>query len=91
MLKFIIGKTLRMTTLLIALCAICFWLVNYSPIDPVQAYVGADMMHFQPLPNALPPGCLFEPRCRLATPECGAAQPGARELRGGMVRCIHAA
>lgn len=46
---------------------------------------------FQPLPNALPPGCLFEPRCRLATPECGAAQPGARELRGGMVRCIHAA
>lgn len=46
---------------------------------------------FQPLPNALPPGCLFEPRCRLATPECGVAQPKARELRGGMVRCIHAA
>lgn len=48
MLMFILGKTLRMATLLIALCAICFWLVNYSPIDPVQAYVGADMMRVGP-------------------------------------------
>ncbi|MCG8400571.1 MAG: ABC transporter ATP-binding protein [Firmicutes bacterium] len=46
---------------------------------------------FQPLPNALPPGCLFEPRCRWATPRCGMDRPEARELRGGMVRCVHAA
>lgn len=45
---------------------------------------------FQPTPNALPPGCLFEPRCPLAAPECGAARPVARDLRGGVVRCIHA-
>lgn len=45
---------------------------------------------FQPSPNALPPGCLFEPRCSLATPECRTARPGVRELRGGTVRCIHA-
>ncbi|WP_028553069.1 ABC transporter ATP-binding protein [Paenibacillus sp. UNC451MF] len=45
---------------------------------------------FQPHPNALPPGCLFAPRCALATPECSEAMPAERELRGGMVRCIHA-
>lgn len=48
MLMFILGKTLRMATLLIALCAICFCLINHSPIDPVQAYVGADMMRVGP-------------------------------------------
>ncbi|MCG8400573.1 MAG: ABC transporter permease [Firmicutes bacterium] len=48
MLKFIIGKIVRMATLLIALSAICFCLVNYSPIDPVRAYVGADMMRVGP-------------------------------------------
>ncbi len=25
----------------------------------------------QPHPNALPSGCLFAPRCEIATPECG--------------------
>lgn len=45
---------------------------------------------FQPVPSALPPGCLFEPRCQMATPECRDCRPEARELRGGMVRCIHA-
>lgn len=44
----------------------------------------------QPLPNCLPPGCLFAPRCLMATSECELAQPQARTLRGGMVRCIHA-
>ncbi|WP_282937930.1 ABC transporter ATP-binding protein [Paenibacillus sp. RC67] len=44
---------------------------------------------FQPHPNALPPGCLFAPRCALATPECNETMPPERELRGGMVRCIH--
>ena len=44
----------------------------------------------QPHPNALPPGCLFAPRCPLATPECEQAQPEMRDLRDGKVRCIHA-
>lgn len=45
---------------------------------------------FQPLPNALPPGCLFEPRCQVGTVMCRIKQPEARQLRGGMVRCTHA-
>ena len=44
----------------------------------------------QPHPDALPPGCLFAPRCPIATPECSEAQPEMRELHNGMVRCIHA-
>ena len=44
----------------------------------------------QPHPSALPPGCLFEPRCEKATLECRQAQPEIRKLRSGMVRCIHA-
>ena len=44
----------------------------------------------QPHPSALPSGCLFEPRCEKATPECGQAQPKMRKLRNGMVRCTHA-
>ena len=45
----------------------------------------------QPQSDALPLGCLFEPRCQIATPECKVARPEACELRGGIVRCIHAA
>jgi peptide/nickel transport system ATP-binding protein len=44
----------------------------------------------QPLPNCLPPGCLFAPRCSMATSECELVQPRIRTLRGGMVSCIHA-
>ncbi|MNJ41341.1 putative D,D-dipeptide transport ATP-binding protein DdpD [compost metagenome] len=44
----------------------------------------------QPHPNALPPGCLFAPRCGMATAECLQAQPEMRDLRAGKVRCIHA-
>lgn len=44
----------------------------------------------QPSPNALPAGCLFAPRCSAATPDCTAARPEVRILRGGTVRCIHA-
>ena len=44
----------------------------------------------QPLPNNLPPGCFFEPRCSIATCECSEKQPEARQLREGMVRCIYA-
>lgn len=44
----------------------------------------------QPHPSALPSGCLFEPRCQKATPECRQVQPEMQNLRNGMVRCIHA-
>lgn len=45
---FMIKKSIRITTLLIALCLLSFLLISYSPIDPVQAYVGADMMRVGP-------------------------------------------
>jgi peptide/nickel transport system ATP-binding protein len=44
----------------------------------------------QPLPGSLPEGCLFAPRCQLASAECRSARPAMRDLRAGMVRCIHA-
>ncbi|MDR1439952.1 MAG: ABC transporter ATP-binding protein [Clostridiales bacterium] len=45
----------------------------------------------QPYAGALPPGCLYAPRCPLRSPECMAGQPAPRALRGGEVSCIHAA
>ncbi|MCL5888090.1 MAG: ABC transporter permease [Actinobacteria bacterium] len=47
-LTYLAGKTLRLATLLVAVCALSFWLMHISPIDPVQAYVGADMMLVSP-------------------------------------------
>ena len=44
----------------------------------------------QPQSSLLPPGCLFAPRCHMATYECSQAQPEMRNLRNGNVRCIHA-
>jgi peptide/nickel transport system ATP-binding protein len=44
----------------------------------------------QPMPNALPKGCLFEPRCTMAANRCKLEQPKVRKLRNGMVRCNHA-
>lgn len=44
----------------------------------------------QPAPDALPHGCLFAPRCPLVTAACQGERPRLRELRGGLVRCIHA-
>lgn len=45
---FISGKLSRILSLLAALCVISFVMVSHSPIDPVQAYVGADMMRVSP-------------------------------------------
>ncbi|MFC5591384.1 ABC transporter ATP-binding protein [Sporosarcina soli] len=44
----------------------------------------------QPRPDNLPSGCLFAPRCPLATHACNQRQPEMRSLRDGVVRCIHA-
>ena len=52
---------------------------GFQPIDGFQPYAGN-----------LPEGCLFAPRCPLATDECRCRTPPIREVRGGEVRCIHA-
>ncbi|OEH86451.1 peptide ABC transporter ATP-binding protein [Desulfuribacillus stibiiarsenatis] len=44
----------------------------------------------QPMPNQLPEGCLFQPRCKCFSHECISNRPDTRELRGGLVRCNHA-
>ncbi|GAA3410171.1 ABC transporter permease [Paenibacillus hodogayensis] len=41
-------KLFRLVTLLAAISIISFALVNASPIDPIQAYIGADMMRVGP-------------------------------------------
>lgn len=46
--KFLLMKAIRMFSLLIALSFLSFMLIAYSPIDPIQAYVGADMMKVSP-------------------------------------------
>jgi peptide/nickel transport system permease protein len=44
-----------------------------------------------PSPGVWPPGCRFEPRCPLATPECAAAPVPLIELAPGHgTRCLHA-
>ncbi|PZE22508.1 ABC transporter permease [Paenibacillus xerothermodurans] len=43
-LLFLWQKGVRLTLMLLAVSAISFALVHFSPIDPVQAYVGADMI-----------------------------------------------
>lgn len=48
MITFIWMKSIRLVFLLVAISFISFLLVSYSPIDPIQAYVGADMMRVSP-------------------------------------------
>lgn len=40
---FLIKKFLRLITLLVAVCILTFILMEKSPIDPIKAYVGADL------------------------------------------------
>lgn len=44
----LIRKAVRAFTLLAAVCLISFLLVKLSPIDPIQAYIGADMLRVGP-------------------------------------------
>lgn len=46
--RFILFKMIRMLTLLVAICFISFLLMKNSPIDPIQAYIGADMLNVGP-------------------------------------------
>ena len=45
---YLLLKSIRMATLLVAICFIAFLLIKNSPIDPVQAYIGADMLKVGP-------------------------------------------
>lgn len=44
----------------------------------------------QPLPDSLPAGCAFAPRCEWATAHCQELAPDMRLVRDGEVRCHHA-
>ena len=46
--SFILGKTVRIASLLFAVCLISFFLIKNSPIDPIQAYVSGDMLSVGP-------------------------------------------
>ena len=46
--SFIVRKSVRLVSLLFAICVITFVLISQSPIDPIQAYIGADMMRVGP-------------------------------------------
>ena len=44
-----------------------------------------------PSPKSLPPGCIFEPRCTFARPDCARRLPELREVRPGhWARCLFA-
>ncbi|WP_054027779.1 ABC transporter ATP-binding protein [Bacillus sp. FJAT-28004] len=44
----------------------------------------------QPARNSDISGCLFAERCSMATDICEDSRPAARDIRSGMVRCVHA-
>lgn len=46
--RFLLFKMIRIASLLVAICLLSFLLVKNSPIDPIQAYIGADMMNVSP-------------------------------------------
>ncbi|MBS4008599.1 MAG: ABC transporter permease [Clostridium sp.] len=45
---FLCGRVFRLLTLLVAVSLLSFLLLSLSPIDPVRAYVGADMLKVGP-------------------------------------------
>ncbi|MED4018029.1 ABC transporter permease [Sutcliffiella cohnii] len=48
LLVFLISKSIRMITLLVAICFLSFFLLKSSPIDPIQAYIGAEQLNVGP-------------------------------------------
>ncbi|MGN7453872.1 ABC transporter permease [Paenibacillus pasadenensis] len=45
---YLLGKALRLILLLAAVSAVTFTLVSHSPVDPVRAYIGADILRVGP-------------------------------------------
>lgn len=48
MTTYIFRKLVKLSTLLIAVSIISFSLISFSPVDPVQSYIGADMTRVSP-------------------------------------------
>lgn len=48
LIAFILKKVAKLATLLIAISVLSFVLVSYSPVDPIRAYIGADLMTVSP-------------------------------------------
>lgn len=46
--NYILGKMVKLASLLIAVSILSFILISYSPVDPVQSYIGADMTKVSP-------------------------------------------
>lgn len=57
---------------------------GFTAVDGFQPYAGD-------LPNGLPKGCLFAPRCPYKTAECEEKVPPFTEIRGGEARCFYVA
>lgn len=53
LLLFVVQKLLRLGLLLLAVAVFTFVLLSFSPIDPVRAYIGADMMQISADQQAL--------------------------------------
>ncbi len=53
MLRFLARKALRLVLLLATVSVLSFALLSFSPVDPVRAYVGADMMRVSPEQRAV--------------------------------------
>lgn len=51
--KFAAGKLVRLALLLLAVSGVSFVLLSLSPIDPIRAYIGADMLLIGPEQRAL--------------------------------------
>ncbi|MFC2947830.1 ABC transporter permease [Virgibacillus sediminis] len=47
-LKFFVGRLLKLVLLLLAASILAFTLVSNSPVDPVQSYIGAEMTRVSP-------------------------------------------
>ncbi|MCL7748580.1 ABC transporter permease [Halalkalibacter alkaliphilus] len=47
-LSYFVKKSIRLASLLFGVCLFSFILISYSPVDPIQAYIGADMMSVGP-------------------------------------------
>lgn len=48
MTKYIFGKMIKLASLLLAVSILSFTLISFSPVDPVQSYVGAEMTRVSP-------------------------------------------
>lgn len=42
--RFVGFKVLRLVSLLIGVCVLSFILMQFSPVDPIEAYIGGDMI-----------------------------------------------